>query len=980
MKHIYYYLVLYLGFCFSIDAQCVRGISTNPANPVNTEFDHLLNGSSTINPWLNTFDWGETDILGFVPIDLEPNGGWQIPDFTGVLFKMKSPFLDGGSGHYTYLYEPSSDYHARDFHWEDGWELLWLGTGYYPNGEAVNSVNTDRLITYSTGVESTRAPYIILYNRYRGVMRVFVNVFAPLGAYDNASIELTFLGDRNGLSGNLRLVNGLDQALDKSTSANFVKSQQAMSPNITQWMSVDFQMAFDPCVCDFSSHFFIKIRGIEALDVDLYGRGVSLNLPIADPLTGRSTYDQNFLNAHAIQAAADASQNDVSQGQVIYHFAENLIEDYQERLKAYNRDLKDYNSLENSIIRLGLNSVKDYLKTGVLDYGNWASTLALLGADIGLTPATKEYSFRYRAPSSLPEFPKEFGTVPAGPYYDGQQIVGSNFIVDLRVSNDTVTMRRYDYGSIEKDIKSNAGKLLGSGFDMLSMQLFPKAFNKPVRPSTPTAAYSEMRFSGTIVDSDALVELGPFINPGSYKSSTPLSPFNYPAYNEAMGVFALLETPKFKIYQPETEWEWKERFQDWEGGPMPGADYEEWRYNKEVLLKLAAPLKYKLNPALDIDYENTELLVMLELEFQSLEDYDPAFDPNAQGFFNDPALDFYETVGGNLKQFHGYKTNVAAYHPNFAANEKVFKTKWYPIEDFGELLMALNINTAYRNSNPHQNYPPAHMLAELLENRLVKARLKILVDVGFDQVSYSGEKVRNTQVFTYNLLDEAQGIDYLNYIDDEAANDLKKYQPGTLVLKDELLNSSSKKVFAAVANEIQVKAENIEVYGNITVPAGMTLVLEAKDEVKVHPQAKLPLNTVIRINKQPFQFPEILEQSNAQVRSFCQDQENGYQANFLVAKQDEPVYRDTTAEEPTNEFSIYPNPSSGTLQVKFGMASRWLRVSLHDLKGRHYLEEVLGEENTRAFELDLEELKPGLYLLQIQNADGEFYSERIIRL
>lgn len=974
MKHIYYSLVLYLGFCFSIDAQCVRGISTNPANPVNTEFDHLLNGSTTINPWLNTFDWGETDNLGFVPIALEPNGGWLIPDFTGVVFTMKNPFLDGGSGHYNYLYEPSSNYHARDFHWEDGWELLWLGTGYYPNGEAVNSVNANRLIKYSTGVESPRAPYIILYNRYRGVMRVFVNVFAPLGAYDNASIELTFLDDRNELSGNLRLVNGLDQALDISTSAYFVKSQQAMSPNIRQWMSVDFQMAFDPCVCDFSSQFRIEIAGSEALDVNLYGRGVSLILPIADPSTGRSTYDQNFLSVHAIKETAQSG------GQAMYHKTDKLIEDYQNRLQRYNQDLKDYNSLENSIIRLGLNSVKDYLKTGVLDYGNWASTLALLGADIGLTPASKEYSFRYRAPSSLPEFPKEFGTIPAGPYYDGQQIAGSNFIVDVRVNDDTVTMRRYDYGSIEKDIKSNAGKLLGGGFDMLSMQLFPKAFNKPVRPSTPTAAYSEMRFSGTIVDSDVLVELGPFINPGSNKSSTPISPFNYPAYNEAMGIFALLETPKFKIYQPETEWEWKGRFQDWEGGPMPGADYEEWRYNKELLIKLDAPLKYKLNPALDIDYENTEVLVMLELEYKSIEDYDPDFDPNAQGFFNNPALDFYESVEGNLKQFHGYKTNVAAYHPNFAANEKVFKTKWYPIEDFGELLMALNINTAYRNSNPHQNYPPAHMLAELLENRLVKARLKILVDVGFDQVSYSGEKVRNTQVFTYNLLDEAQGIDYLNYIDDEAANDLKKYQPGTLVLKDELLNSSSKKVFATVANEIQVKAENIEVYGNITVPPGMTLVLEAKDEVKVHPQARLPLNTIVRINEHPFQFPAIVEQSNAQVRSFCQDQQNGYQANFLVAKQNNPVFQDTSSEVNTNEIKIYPNPSSGVLQVRFGIASKWLRVSLHDLEGRLYLEEVLSEELSKAFELDLEDLKPGLYLLQIQNSNGEFYSERIMKL
>lgn len=976
MKHIYYYLVLYLGFCFSINAQCVRGISTNPANPVNSELSHLLNANTTINPWLNTFDWGETNGAGFTPIVLEPNAGWMVPDFIGGIFTMVSPYQSGGSGHYEYLFEPVKDFQARDFHWEDGWELLWLGTGFYPNGEPIASYNAARIFPNASSVNAKRSPYFVLYNRYRGVMRVFLNVFAPLGEYENCTVELVFANYSNGtgnLSGSLRLLNGLDQALDRPTSAVLMRSQQAMSVNVDQWMAVDFQMAYDPCVCEHPSKLRINVSAWETLQIDLYGRGVSLEVPIADSKSGTSTYDRNFLSVHAIKETAQSG------GQAMYHKTDKLIEDYQNRLQLYNQDLKDYNSLENSIIRLGLNSVKDYLNTGVLDYGNWASTLALLGADIGLTPASKEYSFRYGTPSALPQFPKEFGVIPAGPYYDGQQIAGSNFIVDLRVNNDTVTMRRYDYGSIEKDIKSNAGKLLGSGFDMLSMQLFPKAFNKPVRPSTPSASYTEMRFTGTIVDKDDVVSLGPFYTPGSYKAGMDISPFNYPAYDEAMGVFALLETPKFKVYQAEAEWEWKGRFQDWEGEPMPGADYEEWRFNKELLLKLDAPLKYQLNQALDIDYENTELLVMLELEFQSLEDYDPAFDPNAQGFFNNPALDFYESEGGNLKQFHGYKTNVASYHPNFAANEKVFKTKWYPIEDFGELLMALKIRTGYRNTNPQQNYPPSYMLAELLENRLVKARLKVLVDVGFDQVSYSGEKVRNTQVFTYNLFDESQGIDYLNYIEDEAVNDLVKYRPGKLVLKDEVLNSTSKKVFATVADELQVKAENIEVYGNITVPRGMTLVLEAKDELKVHPQASLPINTIMRINGSPYQFTKIMEQTNAQVRSFCQDQQNGYRANFLVAKQGGASFQDTSPEANANEFKIYPNPSSGIVQVKFGIASNWIRVSVHDLKGRLYLEEVLGEEFTKAFEVDLEDMKPGIYLLQIQNADGEFYSEKILR-
>ncbi|MCR9153252.1 MAG: T9SS type A sorting domain-containing protein [Bacteroidetes bacterium] len=937
--------------------------------------DSYMQGNVNVNPWLNAFDWSKRNAVGFSPISLSPNVSWLIQDFTGNAYRMSSPYQSGGAPGAYYLNEPITNFKASDFHWEDGWELLWLGTGYYPNGEDVTSENPQRIYPSRRGVSNPRAPYFILYNRYRGLMRVFVNVFDLPTGKSNAFIDLYHLG-RNGksrnFSGVLRLVNGIDRPLDLPTASIFMRTNQSSTLQYSRWMTADFQMAYDPCVCEYPNMLMLGVSVWDSLDINLIGTGRELKVPIKDYARNSGHYDLNFLSVHALE------QNTQSFGYLVYHKMNELVTDYQKRLRAIDQNLNDYSRQRNAATSTGLDGLNDYLTKGEVNYSFWASTFALIGDDLGLTQAQSTYKYLEDG-NSLREFPSELGNIGNGPFKDGWQISDSNYIVDVRLDGDTVTMRRYDFASIERDLESNAAKLLGGDFDMLSLQFFPKGANEPLRPSTHAASSTGLLFNGNVMDTKKVADIGPFYTPGSHKRGWDFSPFSYPAYDEAMGVFALLETPKFKVYQAEAEWEWKGRFQNWEGGPMPGADYEEWRINKELLLKLDAPLKYQLNQALDIDYENTELLVMLELEYRSLEDYDPAFDPNAQGFFNNPALDFYESVGGNLKQFHGFKTNVASYHPNFAANEKVFNTKWYPIEDFGELLMALKIRTGYRNTNPQQNYPPSYMLAELLENRLVKARLKVLVDVGFDQVSYSGEKVRNTQVFTYNLFDESQGIDYLNYIEDEAVNDLVKYRPGKLVLKDELLNSSSKRVFATVADELQVKAEDIEVYGNITVPQGMTLVLEAKDEVKVHPQASLPINTIMRINGSPYQFPKIMEQTNAQVRSFCQDQQNGYRANFLVAKQSGVSFQDTSAEASANEFKVYPNPSSGIVQVKFGIASNWIRVSVHDLKGRLYLEEVLGEEFTKAFEVDLEDMKPGVYLLQIQNADGEFYSEKILK-
>lgn len=111
-------------------AQCVRGISTNPEDPSNPFMEGFMAGlpqpQPQINPWLNTFDWGSTNSVGFNPIPLAPNGGWQVPDYTGTLFTMESPYHAGGSANYSYLAQPVNDFKERDFHWEDGWELLWL--------------------------------------------------------------------------------------------------------------------------------------------------------------------------------------------------------------------------------------------------------------------------------------------------------------------------------------------------------------------------------------------------------------------------------------------------------------------------------------------------------------------------------------------------------------------------------------------------------------------------------------------------------------------------------------------------------------------------------------------------------------------------------------------------------------------------------------------------------------------------------------
>jgi hypothetical protein len=115
----------------SIAQNCVRGISTNINDPINDDFS----GTNLLNPWLNTsFDIAPLDLngFGFAPLDMNFTAGWSVPDYVSGNLLMNSPFDDGVPGRVDLNQAP---FEQRDFHWENGWELLWVNTGFFPNGD-----------------------------------------------------------------------------------------------------------------------------------------------------------------------------------------------------------------------------------------------------------------------------------------------------------------------------------------------------------------------------------------------------------------------------------------------------------------------------------------------------------------------------------------------------------------------------------------------------------------------------------------------------------------------------------------------------------------------------------------------------------------------------------------------------------------------------------------------------------------------------
>jgi hypothetical protein len=143
----------------------------------------------------------------------------------------------------------------RDFKWEDGWELLWMNLGYYPNGSIMDAAVPGSFINSSLAPKPNHVPYFAIYNRYRGTMRLFSNVwFKPTDAIRYQDVVVRFgyneiEAENDKVSGLLRHNGGYDLALDQPTQNYQMFSARQQPVNQSEWQISEFQIGFDPCVC-----------------------------------------------------------------------------------------------------------------------------------------------------------------------------------------------------------------------------------------------------------------------------------------------------------------------------------------------------------------------------------------------------------------------------------------------------------------------------------------------------------------------------------------------------------------------------------------------------------------------------------------------------------------------------------------------------------------------------------------------------------
>ncbi len=487
----------------------------------------------------NTFNWMQRD----------PGTGFMTEGFFST-----SPF-DGRQFYTNPFYSPHpflgavSNAAASDFHPEDGWELIQWGFGQMLN------------YTVKIADDIPKVPYIILYNKYDAVVRVWGQ--SNMNGSDAINIYLKFPDPNTRyrtvhVSATLSNNDNLSQPLDQFTKITTIVAS-ARHPNAETWFYGDFKMAYDPCVCKFESNLEVVFETVEIADIDLNGRYIGTSISI-DQLYTRNTppykINANFLASMNYDYDDDSTKS----GMLIYNNINLLMNDYDKRMKDYKNEKRhgDQMKMWSTIFTIG------------------AYTLGALKPPLGLAmkKVLKTQAAVDKSKAMLEA--TYYAASAAGKYTDA-------YASRLKESNQAPGLPSVLHG--EMRIK---GKLTDR--DPTTVV----TFGNPGSKNTPLMGENYI-----------IGQPGPDL---------PL----YPFYNEPLGIFALMETPQVNLYYgfdgPEIPT--IDNGVDINGNPItpiPKKIYDRHR----IVLKLNGDIKYHINPSTNYNKDATRVLFSLKMNTQA---------------------------------------------------------------------------------------------------------------------------------------------------------------------------------------------------------------------------------------------------------------------------------------------------------------------------------------------------------------------------
>jgi len=285
-------------------------------------------------------------------------------------------------------------YKARvpDYLPADGWELIKQDLGYLENDGSGNSLASNQNLNTSSQI-----PYIMLYNKFSGVLRVMGFHHPDLNTISGNNMLMTVSFRRDGDPSNQTVYSGLfntyDQLLDplnEKTNIDQV-STICVFPGTSSFFWGDFQTCYDPCTCIKDAKLYFDFNKFNiSQDFTLNGNLLNLNTS--------PDYDEinKLILSMLTKSASNTAFNPSGNGGYVQF-----------------RDIKQANNYYKNLIDAGPYVYKDKIKaewdefTGFLD---GIASVATAGAGGGLVGWARKLIFSSRA-DDVKSGLKEFGEV-----------------------------------------------------------------------------------------------------------------------------------------------------------------------------------------------------------------------------------------------------------------------------------------------------------------------------------------------------------------------------------------------------------------------------------------------------------------------------------------------------------------------------------------------------------------------------------------
>jgi hypothetical protein len=123
-------------------------------------------------------------------------------------------------------------------------------------------------------------PYLILYNKFRGTLRIFVAITSQQGTAQKAVFKVWFPSEsgnktpyKSGIFEFNRAENSFN-ALDKfDNQIPFMKTSNEYAHALPYWLYTDIATAYDPCTCNYSSKFAFDVELINTTNLQFTANG-----------------------------------------------------------------------------------------------------------------------------------------------------------------------------------------------------------------------------------------------------------------------------------------------------------------------------------------------------------------------------------------------------------------------------------------------------------------------------------------------------------------------------------------------------------------------------------------------------------------------------------------------------------------------------------------------------------------------------------